>query len=189
MTNVLKLQSQECPPNSIQNWLCPSIQAILWVCLVSTVTWFELYYHKCLNKADYKSTCMPGCASSQLKNGNATTWLYGALWSSWNQVAHPEYLHTGSIQPCKYVYKSAKSSVSHFYLLLGVKLHAHIPREVSLVNKTLWKKKSCYSIFCSCENNVIQLLEKSQLQLYCKAVAIHRYCMKRVCIFLDESLI
>lgn len=51
------------------------------------------------------------------------------------------------------------------------------------VNKTLRKKKSCNSICCSCENNVRYLLEKSQLQLYYKAVAIHWYCLKRVYIF------
>lgn len=40
------------------------------------------------------------------------------------------------------------------FLLLGVKLHVRVPPDVSLVNKTLWKKKSYNSIYCIPENNV-----------------------------------
>lgn len=73
----------------------------------------------------------------------------GASRSCCSQVALVGYLHTASIQPCKHVYRSAKSSVcftflfavASIYLLWHVKFHAHVPHEASLVNKSLSKKK------------------------------------------------
>lgn len=105
-----------------------------------------------------------------------------ALWSRWSQVAHLEYLHTASIQPCKHVSINQPSLlfVSHFYLLLGVTFNAHVPHEVSVSKQNPSEEEIMQ--FC-----LLFLWEKCNLsfrkiptisQLYYKAAAIHRYCMK-----------
>lgn len=60
-----------------------------------------------------------------------------------------------SIQPCKHIDTAARSS---------------------LVEKN-WKKQSCTSILCSCENNVLQLLNKAQLRRQDKAEAAPRWAL------------
>lgn len=159
MANALKLQClRSVHPVHYRTGLANQFK-LSFRCLVPTITWFEHYSYKCLNKADYKITRVPSCAIFV----HPASWRIETYWCGFMKLLEPSSTSWVSAQS-KYPALQTHLHISHAFWFFLIFIRCWEENSMLMfhmrfhqVNKILQKKK-CNFICYTCENNVMYLL-------------------------------